>query len=521
MTFRQMLPTIRTLLLAAAFLAPTISWGLGGAEVTPPPVPREFRAVWIATVANIDWPSKPGLSNEEVKAELAALLDLCVELKLNAVVLQVRPACDALYASELEPWSAFLTGKQGQAPADGFDPLTWACEQAHARGLELHAWFNPYRATHPADKSPLDTTHIAVRRPELAPQYGVYRWLDPGSKEAAEHSMDVMLDVVRRYDVDAIHFDDYFYPYPINDALDDGTGEKKQVELPFPDDASWKAYCDETPEAERMTRDDWRRDNVNRFIRDLGVEIHKVKPHVRLGVSPFGIWRPGNPEGIAGFDQYAKLYADAKLWLNEGWVDYLSPQLYWAIDQKQQSFTKLLAWWAAENTHNRNLWPGLYTSRLGGDAPKYPAQEIVDQIVVTREQLGDEAGHIHFSMKALEKNWLGINDKLKETVYADGALSPDSHWLAGDKSRPAAPGVEMVEGDGAPQFALSIEGDAKPARWVLQKRCGEKWTTGIFGGQIESIRVRPNAEGVAADAIAVSAVDEFGRLSEPTVVTIE
>jgi uncharacterized lipoprotein YddW (UPF0748 family) len=332
--------------------------------------------------------------------------------------------------------------------------------------------------------------------------------------------MDVMLDVVRRYDVDAVHFDDYFYPYPISDALEDGTGEKKEVEVPFPDDASWKVYCDATPEADRMTRDDWRRDNVNRLIRDLGVEIHKVKPHVRFGVSPFGIWRPGNPEDIEGFDQYAKLYADAKLWINEGWVDYLAPQLYWPIDQKPQSFTTLLAWWAAENTHNRNLWPGLYTSRLGGEEPKYSADEIANQIMATREQSGEEAGHIHFSMKALEKNWLGINDKLKETVYADGALPPDSDWLAGDKSRPAAPSVTRIDGEGTPQFALSLEG-AAPTRWVLQKRCGETWSTGVVGGQVEKIRVNPSADGVAADAIAVSAVDEFGRLGEPTVVVIE
>lgn len=504
-------------LLVGAVLAPAIGRGEDG--IVPPEVPREFRAAWIATVANIDWPSRPGLSNAELKAELAALLDLCVDLKLNAVVLQVRPACDALYASELEPWSYFLTGKQGQAPADGFDPLTWACKQAHARGLELHAWFNPYRATHPAQKGPLDTSHIAVRRPEIAPEYGVYRWLDPGSAEGSEHSMDVMLDVVRRYDIDAVHFDDYFYPYPITEPVSDGTGEEKQAEVPFPDNASWKAYCDATPEGDRLSRDDWRRDNVNRFIRDLGVAIHELKPHVRLGVSPFGIWRPGHPEGIQGFDQYAKLYADARLWFTEGWVDYLAPQLYWAIDQKPQSFTALLAWWTEQNAKGRNLWPGLYTSKVGGEEPKYPVQEIVDQIVADREQAG-ATGHIHFSIKALAKNWAGVADTLKASVYADGALPPDSAWLAGDKPLPAAPTLTRVDGAEPPQFALSIDG-AAPARWVLQKRCGDKWSTGVVGGQVEAIRVRPDAEGTAANAIAVSAVDEFGRLGEPTVVAIE
>ncbi|TWT97806.1 hypothetical protein Pla108_19580 [Botrimarina colliarenosi] len=507
------------LIVGAVAAFPAVSHADEAPKVEPPAVQREFRAAWIATVANIDWPSRPGLSNAELKSELADLLDLCVDLKLNAIVLQVRPACDALYASELEPWSEFLTGKQGQPPADGFDPLTWACEQAHARGLELHAWFNPYRATHPSAKGPLDTTHIAVRRPEIAPQYGAYRWLDPGSAEASEHSQDVMLDVVRRYDVDAIHFDDYFYPYPISDALEDGDGEKKQVEIPFPDDASWKVYCDATPETERLSRNDWRRDNVNRFIRDLAGKIHETKSHVRLGVSPFGIWRPGVPEGIQGFDQYDKLYADARLWFREGWVDYLSPQLYWAIDQKAQSFTTLLAWWAEQNPTGRNLWPGLYTSRVAGDPPKYLPKEVIDQIIATRDQPG-ATGHIHFSIKALQKNWADVSDQLKKTVYTDGAIPPDSAWLAGDEPVLSAPTVTRLEGEGPPQFALSLE-SGPPTRWVLQKRSGGHWTTGVFGGQIESVRVRPGAGGKPTDAIAVSAVDRFGRLSEPTVVVVE
>lgn len=481
----------------------------------PPPVEREFRGAWVATVANIDWPSRPGLSVAEMKAELGGLLDESVRLKLNAIVLQVRPACDAMYASELEPWSEFLTGKQGTPPADGFDPLVWACEQSHARGLELHAWFNPYRAVHPSSKGPLDNQHIAVRRPKLAPKYGKQRWLDPGSTEASEHSRDVMLDVVRRYDIDAVHFDDYFYPYPVADALDGGT---ETVEIPFPDDDSWKIYCDATPEADRLSRNDWRRDNVNRFVRDLGPAIRAVKPHVQLGISPFGIWRPGTPEGIAGFDQYDKLYADARLWWREGWVDYFSPQLYWAIDQKPQSFTTLLRWWASENVEGRHLWPGIYTSRVGGENPKYPPQEIIDQIVAAREQQG-ATGHIHFSIKALKQNWANLAGDLKQGVYANAALPPSNDWLAGDEPRPSAPTVERVANASPPTFTMSANGE--PTRWVLQKRCGETWTTGLLGGQVAEVRLRPNAEGIKPDALAVYAVDRFNRLSEPTVVVIE
>lgn len=513
-----------SLLLAAAACLPC---PVGAAEdpvvppIVPPPVQREFRGAWIATVANIDWPKKPGLSVPELKGELAALLDQAAALKLNAIVLQVRPACDAMYASELEPWSEFLTGKQGEPLPGGFDPLTWACEQTHARGMELHAWFNPYRAVHPSAKGPLSNGHIVVRRPELAPEYGNQRWLDPGAEEAAEHSRDVVLDVVRRYDIDAVHFDDYFYPYPATDVLDGGTDgeEGKKVEVPFPDDVSWRVYCDATPEADRLSRNDWRRDNVNRFVQTLGEAIHREKPHVRFGISPFGIWRPGTPEGIQGFDQYDKLYADARLWLREGWVDYFSPQLYWAIDQKPQSFTTLLRWWASENPVGKNLWPGLYTSRVGGENPKYLPQEIVDQIVASREQAG-ASGHIHFSMKALSNNWAGLADRLKETVYSEAALPPASAWLAGDTPPPATPTVEPTPAEGATTYRLTSP-DGPPTRWVLQKRCGDQWSTGVLGGQIEEIRLRPNAAGVAADALAAYAVDRFGRLSEPTVVAVE
>lgn len=489
-----------------------------GEAPVPPPVQREFRAAWIATVANIDWPTRPGLSVAEIKSELANHLDTAARLKLNAIVLQVRPACDAMYASELEPWSEYLTGKQGQAPPDGFDPLTWACEQAHARGLELHAWFNPYRALHPSMKGPVSNGHVTVRRPELAPQYGKQRWLDPGDKEAAEHSRDVVLDVVRRYDIDAVHFDDYFYPYPVANALDGGVAEKK-VEVPFPDDASWQVYCEATPEADRLSRNDWRRDNVNRFVEMLGEAIHREKAHVRFGISPFGIWRPGTPEGIQGFDQYDKLYADARLWLREGWVDYFSPQLYWPIDQKPQSFTTLLRWWASECPGTVNLWPGLYTSKVGGEKPGYPPQEIVDQIVASREQAG-ATGHIHFSMKALTGNWAGLADRLRETVYSDGALPPASAWLAGDTPPPLPPTVERTEAQGVPTFKLASP-DGAATRWVLQKRCGNEWSTGVLGSQVEEVRLRPDQAGNAADALAAYAVDRFGRLSEPAIVSIE
>jgi uncharacterized lipoprotein YddW (UPF0748 family) len=204
-------------------------------ENTIPPTPtREFRAVWIATVVNIDFPSKSGLTTDQQKAEIIAQLDKAVALKLNAVIFQVRPMCDALYASPYEPWSEFITGEMGKAPEPDYDPLAFAVQEAHKRSLELHAWFNPYRAHHPKATSPISANHISKTRPELVKQYGKYLWLDPGEKEVQDYSLKVIMDVVRRYDIDGVHIDDYFYPYPQRN-------EQNQI-IDFPDDSSWQKY---------------------------------------------------------------------------------------------------------------------------------------------------------------------------------------------------------------------------------------------------------------------------------------
>ncbi|MFM8271046.1 MAG: glycoside hydrolase family 10 protein [Gemmata sp.] len=290
-------------LLALGLCAPGVV-----AAGAPPAPNREFRAVWVATVANIDWPSKPGLPAEQQKAELLAILDKSAALNLNAVVFQVRPMADALYESKLEPWSEYLTGQLGKGP--GYDPLAVAVEEAHKRGMELHAWFNPYRARHPSAKSEPPTDHITKARPDLAKPYGTHSWMNPTHKEVQDHSLAVVLDVVKRYDIDGIHIDDYFYPYKEKDA--------GGMLVPFPDDDTWQAY---QKIGGKLTRDDWRRDAVNGFVKRMYEETKKAKPWVKVGISPFGIWRPGNPPGISGLDQYTELYADAKLWLNEGWVD--------------------------------------------------------------------------------------------------------------------------------------------------------------------------------------------------------
>jgi uncharacterized lipoprotein YddW (UPF0748 family) len=456
----------------------------------PPLLKREFRGVWVATVANIDWPSKPGLSAAKQKEELLAILDKSVELKLNAVIFQVRPMADALYESKLEPWSEYLTGTMGKAP--GYDPLAFAVKEAHARGLELHAWFNPYRARHPSAKSAAPEDHITKTRPDLAKPYGTHHWMNPTHPEVQDRSIAVVLDVVKRYDVDGVHIDDYFYPYKEKDA--DGKV------IPFPDDDTWDKY---QKAGGKLARDDWRRDAVNAFVSRMYREVKKAKPWVKVGISPFGIWRPGNPPGIAGLDQYAELYADAKLWLNEGWVDYFSPQLYWPIAQEKQSFPKLLAWWAGENKAKRHLWPGLYTSRVTGAEKGWPAKEVADQIELTRNQHAD--GVIHFSMKALMRNAGGVADELKK-IYAEPALVPESPWLVG-KDRVAKPEVKR-EVAGRRQL-LQVKAATDTRFVVVRTLRDDKWTTHVVG-VADGAASMPVSEG----RVVVSVIDRAGRESE-------
>jgi uncharacterized lipoprotein YddW (UPF0748 family) len=337
----------------------------------------ELRGVWVATVANIDWPSRRDLTPDEQKAELIRIFDRAVALGLNAIFLQVRPMADAIYPAPDSPWSEYLTGTMGKAPEPAYDPLAFAVTEAHARGLELHAWFNPFRARHPTATSSLAESHLAVRRPELVRTYGKHLWLDPGDADARAEVLNAVLDVVRRYDVDGVHMDDYFYPYP-------------EEQLPFPDDATWLRY---RAGGGRLRRDDWRRKNINDFVSTLYTSVKALRPGVQVGISPFGIWRPRNPRQIRGFDAYAQLYADARLWLRRGWVDYMAPQLYWPIDRREQSFPVLLRWWMSQDRRRRGIVVGLFAS-------KWSKEEIERQIALTRR--AKARGYILFSAKALK-----------------------------------------------------------------------------------------------------------------------
>jgi uncharacterized lipoprotein YddW (UPF0748 family) len=476
------------------------SVGAALADELPSP-PREFRGVWIATVANIDWPSKPGLANIDQQAELVALLDKAAELNLNAVVVQVRPSADALYASKLEPWSEYLTGNQGQPPKPFYDPLKFAIEEAHKRGLQLHAWFNPYRVRQSGAKSVPAPAHVSRAMPELVRKYGPYLWFDPGEPDALARFIEVVTDVVRRYDLDGVHIDDYFYPYPIKAA--DGHL------VPFPDDESFERAKEA---GEQFDRDDWRRQNVDHLVERMYKEVKKEKPWVLVGISPFGIWRPGYPEGIQGFDQYASLYADAKKWLNEGWVDYFTPQLYWKIEGPQ-SYPKLLAWWHGENAQQRHLWPGngAHNVRRGPDIVEardaWPAEELIRQIELTREELKASPGNVHFSAKCLMDNRDSLADKLKAGVYAEKAVVPETSWLGGNA--PTAPKVGAKAGEKGVVVTLTAGKGEKPWVWVVRVKAGDKWTMQIVPGA-ESQRMIA-VDGQGATEVAVSAVSRLGR----------
>jgi len=439
-------PRRRALAAAAALVA---VGGLGGCGVLsgPPPVdgalpappaqgaapapdaPRaadEFRAAWVATVANIDWPSRPGLPAAQQRAEALAILDRAVAIGLNAIVLQVRPAADAIYPSVLEPWSEYLTGAQGLPPDDGYDPLAFWVDQAHQRGLALHAWFNPYRARHPSAKGALAASHLANTQPGVVKSYGDLLWMDPGEPAAMQRTLAVVADVLRRYAVDGVHIDDYFYPYPVSA----GSGAAA-VETPFPDEPSWQTY---RQAGGALVRDDWRRDNVNRLVQAMAATVRRERPGALFGISPFGLGRPDRrPPGITGFSQFHALYADVELWCERGWCDYLAPQLYWPIDQTAQAFAPLLDYWLAQAAPGMAVWPGLFTSRIGAPQRPYPADEVLRQVALVRDRARERAargpnaepsGHIHFSMAALMQDREGIATRLRAGPYALPANRP-------------------------------------------------------------------------------------------------
>ena len=431
-------------------------------DTTPPPITHEMRGLWVATVHNIDWPSRPNLSVDQQRAELDDILNRARAAGFNAIFLQVRSAGDAMYASPLEPWSASLTGTQGRDP--GYDPLAYAVTQAHARGLELHAWINPYRAGNTADSAALASNHLFHTRRDLVRIYGGSLWFDPGEPEVQDQVIRVVKDIVQRYDVDGVHADDYFYPYQVKDA--------NGVTLDFPDSASY------AKSGTTLARDDWRRDNVDRFIQRLYREVHAVKPSIDVGISPFGIWRPGNPSSVQGLDAYATIYADSRKWLQQGWVDYLAPQLYWSISAPQQSYPALLDWWIGQSSQGRHVWPGLAVYRVNnGTSSAYSMSEIPDEIRLTRLRPHGTGEFLYNTTSTLKQNGGAIASALAADLYKSAALVPASPWL--DDTAPGAPGIAVSSG----KVSITPASGEAARWWALRTHSAAGWETSVVFGE--------------------------------------
>ncbi|MBA6152391.1 glycoside hydrolase family 10 protein [Gelidibacter maritimus] len=461
-----------------------------------PEVMREFRAAWIATVANINWPSKPGLTTQQQQDEALRLLDFLKDHNYNAVIFQARPQADALYKSDLEPWSYFLTGEVGKAPSPYYDPLQFWIEAAHDRGMELHVWMNPYRAHHTTGgvvaSNSLVNTHSELM---VSLKNGMW-WMDPSKQATQDHASAVVMDILKRYDVDGIHFDDYFYPYAsYNGGMD------------FPDAQSYQAYL---KAGGMLSKPDWRRAAVNGFVKRIYEEIKAEKPDVKFGISPFGIWRPDPAKSIVGMDQYNELYADAKLWLNEGWIDYFAPQLYWKINQVGQSFPLLLGWWENENTQKRHLWPGIRID-YGGDAAN--VDETINQILLTRGLTSPSMGTAHWSIGPLLK-YPNLSEALVNGPYNQQALVPASPWLT--TKFPQAPVVNTQVVDDKVVVSWTHPKRETVFKWVVFYKYADAWQYVILDRTKNSFELPLYSLEMDRDLITrigVTAVNKSGNQS--------
>ena len=465
-----------------------------------PEIKREFRGAWIASVANINWPSKKNLSTEEQKKEAIKLLDLLADANFNAVIFQIRPSADALYNSALEPWSVFLTGEVGKSPFPYYDPLTFWIEESHKRGMELHVWINPYRAHH-SNGGKISEKSLVKKMPDniVRLKNGMY-WFDPSHIDTQNHVSKVIKDIVLRYDIDAVHFDDYFYPYASYNGGQD-----------FPDFKTWLDY---TSKGGKLSKPDWRRNSVNLIIKRIHKEIKEVKPYVKFGISPFGIWKPGYPKGISGLSQFDELYADAKLWLNEGWIDYLAPQLYWPTTSKKQNFSALLEWWQSENVKKIHLWPGLNTVEVKAENR---TKEIIKQIEISQELLPNSSGVIHWSIAGLINN-PNLVHNLKNTIYKEKAIIPKTPWIKGFSLE--KPILKFTTNNNSVMADWSLSEDKNVFQWVVFCEYENDWETNIYTQNILSKNIAIHKEGKKLKTIVVKAIDRLGNESEYTSISL-
>lgn len=474
-----MLRCMKRVLLLLMLLTTMVAHAWQQVNENAPEPAREFRAVWVTTVFNLDWPSKAGLSAEQQKKEMLNILNTAVKLKINAIVLQVRPNADAIYKSSLEPWSCWLSGA-GVNP--GYDPLAFTIAEAHKRGIEVHAWFNPFRAT--ISGKSVGKNHVSLRYPKWLKKAGTTQILNPSNQAAQQHVLKVIMDVVRRYDIDGVHLDDYFYPYPPHNDIDDG----------------------KTPAQRRAA--------IDGFVYNLYRNVKAVKPWVRVGISPFGIWQPGYPSGVeAGVNAYEHLACDARKWLKKGWVDYLAPQLYWRIEGPQ-SFTALMQWWANINT-SRPVWPGIASVRINStEDPGRPASEIGAQIDASRKLARQSCGQIFWSWRSIGTNRGGVQKEIAKR-YTGYAIPPAMPWCK--DSIPGRPTATAKEAGG--KVVISWQAPDKLARkWVIQAGTSRGWYTVCVLPGAQSKVTLPASFFKGASRMAVRPISACGQAGTPAVL---
>ncbi|OYN88832.1 glycoside hydrolase family 10 protein [Parenemella sanctibonifatiensis] len=489
----------------------------GPGQGEPEQPARQFRAIWIASVENIDWPSSRTLTVEEQQAEFIAWLDLAVELNLNAVISQVRPTADAFWRSPYEPWSHWLTGEQGKDP--GYDPLAFQIEEAHKRNLEYHAWYNPYRVATHSDPSRLVPEHIARQHPDWVWAYGGKLYFDPGLPEVQEFVRATIIQSVEDYDVDAVHFDDYFYPYVVADP------DNPEENLDYPDQDTYARY------GQGQDVGDWRRDNINQLVRDLHRDIHDTKPWVKFGISPFGIWRndSSDPRGSAtsGSESYEIISADSRRWVKEGWVDYINPQIYWQIGLEVADYAALVPWWAdVVKDTDVALYIGQAAYKAVSGVFTDP-EELANHLTFNADH-PEVDGDVYFSAKSVRDNPQGAVTELVEQHYQHPAIVPVIRHLGG--RRPKGPkditltatgdGVQVSwqRDGGATSYAVWRSGHPSQGRGGHRTDDGANLLATLRGTEdaTQSVTLTGEAAPRPGESVFVTAYDRLWNESKPS-----
>jgi len=466
----------------------------------------QFRGVWIASVRNLDWPSKQGLSVRKIKKEYIKQLDLLKKLGMNAVIVQIRPIADTFYPSEYEPWSEFLSGTQGVAPEKGFDPLAFMIKETHRRAMEFHAWFNPYRAARTEFKANLAPSHIFNLHPEWFVEYGKDVYFDPGITEARKFVEKVIGDVVSRYDIDAVHFDDYYYPYRLEG-------------IEFPDTVS---FANNSRGFALEDKDDWRRENVNLLVKELYDTINSIKPWVHFGISPFGVWRnksqdPDGSDTETLQTNYDDLFGDSQAWVRNGWLDYILPQCYQYLGRDIMDYRVVTRWWSDHN-HGVNFYIGQGPFRLGNDNRGEPwtrGNEIERQLYFN-DSIPNLLGSAYFRSKTFFDNPLGVNDVLKDKFYALPALPPASHH---DGGKTFELNIRTVSKQ-VKRRKVYVEWESDKAEnvryYVIYKSEDTSDPKNIIAVTADkSISIKMRSLGIEAGELMITAVDRYRIESKP------